>query len=95
MDSITIKPNKIIRTELMAHANTSIFEHKDVHSVKKYKIQSGTRKYYPKFPQSLNKTMAQLKFNQNENYFKYKGEKCIHISNKESIIICLTTIKKY
>lgn len=87
----TSKPNKIIRTELITHANTSTFKHKDIISVKKA-MYCNKRKYYPKFPQSLNEGLAQLKSYQDENCFKYKGEKFIHVSDNE-LTICLTTNK--
>ncbi|XP_025191995.1 uncharacterized protein LOC112592197 [Melanaphis sacchari] len=50
------------------------------------------RKCYPPFPKSLNEAFTQLKENQNENTFMYKGQQFIHIPDNQ-LFICLTTIQ--
>lgn len=91
VNSITMKPNKIIPMELITHANTSTFERKDVHSVRK--ALCIMKRYYPKFLQCLNEAPARLQLNQNKNCFKYKGEQFTHICDNESIV-CLTNYNK-
>lgn len=87
VDSISTKPNKIIRTELLTD-NYSNLCHKDFTTVRKC-MYTERRKYYPQFPKSLDELYTQLKENQNENSLMCKGEKFIHVPENQ-LFICLT-----
>jgi hypothetical protein len=50
------------------------------------------RKYYPPFPKSLDEAFNQLKDNQNESSFMYKGQQFIRVPDNQ-LFICLTTIQ--
>lgn len=88
VDSISTKPNKIIRTELLTD-NYSNLCHKDFTTVRKC-MYTERRKYYPQFPKSLDEVYTQLNKNQNETSLMYKGEKFIHVPDNQ-LFICLTT----
>lgn len=55
------------------------------------------RKYYPKFPKSLQETVTQLTKNQNENSLLCKSEKCIHVPDNQlfSVYIMFNYNTKY
>jgi len=45
------------------------------------------RKDFPTFPQSLNSAIIQIKEMQNEDRFKFKNEKCIHIPENQYFVL--------
>jgi len=48
------------------------------------------RKDFPTFPQSLNSAIIQIKEMQNEDRFKFKNEKFIHVPENQNFV-CITT----
>jgi len=85
VDSISTKPNKIIRTELLTD-NYSILYHKDFITVRKC-MYTERRKYYPQLPKSLDEVYNQLKEYQNENSLMCKGEKFIHVPDNQLLYV--------
>lgn len=86
-DTISVRPSKIIRTELLK-ADYEV-PHSYIKSVRK-SMYDLRRKDYPTFPQSLNSAITQLKEMQNEDRFRFKNEKFIHVPENQNFI-CITT----
>ncbi|KAE9528801.1 hypothetical protein AGLY_012376 [Aphis glycines] len=82
-DTISVRPSKIIRTELLKtdfevpHDYTKSFR-KNMYDLR--------RKDFPTFPQFLNSAVIQLKEMQNEDRFKFKNEKIIHVPENQNFI---------
>ena len=86
-DSISSRPSKIIRSELMA----TDFEvpHSDTKSIRKA-IYHKRRKNYPPFPDSLTCAILQLRKMEENGGIKFKQEKFVHAPD-DLQFICITT----
>jgi hypothetical protein len=70
---ISIRPIKIIRTELLKSVNSEKIEHSDIQSIRKA-MYDKRRQIYPAFPKSLIESIEQLKSMHNNDVLKFKGE---------------------
>jgi len=87
-DSISTRPSKIIRKELLTNVGTDIV-HNDVSSVRKA-MYMARRKKFPIYPKSFDEAIDTIWEMQNDDFFKFNNKKCIHIPMNKSLI-CITT----
>uniref|UniRef100_A0A2S2Q1U3 Uncharacterized protein n=1 Tax=Sipha flava TaxID=143950 RepID=A0A2S2Q1U3_9HEMI len=87
--SISIRPIKIIRTELLKSVNSEEIEHSDIRSIRKATYEK-RRQIYPAFPKSLIDSIEQLKSIHNHDVLKFKGEQFIFVPNNK-LFVCITT----
>lgn len=87
-DSISTRPSKIIRKELLTNVGTDIV-HKDISSVRKA-MYMARRKNVPIYPKSFDEAIDKIWEMQNDDIFKFNNKKFIHIPMNKSFI-CITT----
>jgi len=85
-ESISTRPIKIIRTELLNSSSTSNLNSQNVRNLRKA-MYDKRKQAYPKLPTSTDEAIYQLKNLQNEDCFKFKGQQFIYMPTNE----CLTT----
>lgn len=86
--SISVRPIKIIRTELVNSVNSEI-EHRDIRSIRKA-MYDKRRQIYPAFPKSLIESVEQLKSMDDNDVLKFKGDQFVFVPDNK-LFVCITT----
>jgi len=88
-ESISTRPIKIIRTEVLNSSLTSNLSSKNVRNIRKA-MHDRRKQTYPKLLTSMDEAICQIKNLQNEESFKYKGQQFIYMATDDHFV-CLTT----
>ncbi|KAF0704638.1 Uncharacterized protein FWK35_00034149 [Aphis craccivora] len=89
VESVSTRPVKIIRTELIKGIDTSVLQHKDLKSVRKA-IYCEKRKIYPALPKNLIEAVTELRNMKTNDVFKYRDQQFIYVHDEKNLI-CITT----
>jgi hypothetical protein len=81
-DSVSTKPVKIIRTELMKYIDTTVLQHKDFKSIRKA-IYCEKRKIYPVLPKTIFEAVNELRNMKNDDVFKFRGQQFIYVYDEK------------
>lgn len=88
-DSISTRPSKIIRKELLTNYLDTDIIHKDISSVRKA-MYMARRKNFPIYPKSFDEAIDKIWEMQDDDIFKFNNKKFIHFPMNKSFI-CITT----
>jgi hypothetical protein len=80
-ESVSTKPVKIIRMELMKCIDTTVLQLKDLKSIRKV-IYCEKSKIYPALPKTLFKTVSELR-NMKNLAFKFRGQQFIYVHGEK------------
>uniref|UniRef100_A0A2S2PU04 Uncharacterized protein n=2 Tax=Schizaphis graminum TaxID=13262 RepID=A0A2S2PU04_SCHGA len=90
-ESVSSKPIKIIRTELLQTPESSAIRQRDIKSVSKA-MYDQRRKHFPVLPTSLDNALQQLRILETDKYFMFKNQQFIY-APADANYICLTTVQ--